>query len=392
MTTDLRPQDAAQRIAAVPVPWDEVRQRRVLARVEATVAARAGARGRQRWIAGAVTGVAAAAALVLALAWPPTTEPAHDVPALAGAGVDGTAEHELTGTGADIEASPSIPPSIPAGAWPQLRLPDRSVAELRHGARVDVDVQRADLVRLRQHGGEVRYEVAPARARAFVVEAAGVEVRVVGTIFTVALVDDPPRVTVEVERGLVAVAHGERVAELRAGDRISLEVDAVAAAGLHEDAAPHEDTAADEDDVVVIDATEPAPAPRPTRPAGPSVEALLADADAARARGDLPRAAAALSELVRRHGSDPRAYSAYFQLGKVERARGRHAAAAAAFVKCWKRAPRGSLAEDARAEAAVSWHAAGRDADARAAAEGYLSRHPGGTHQARMRSLLAELP
>jgi transmembrane sensor len=359
--------DLAQRLSQVPVPWDDVRQRRVLGRVEAAVQARTVAHRRGRWMIGAATGVAAAAAaaVVLALALPSAPlEEALTEPTIASA-----------------EVEPVASPSIPFAAWPELRLPDRSLAQLRHGARVDVDVQREDLVRLRQHGGEVRYEVAPDRARAFVVEVAGVEVRVVGTIFTVALSEDPQRIAVEVERGLVEVDSGARVAELGAGDRLSLELE-----GDGEDEDEDED-----EEVVVLDAAEPAPTSRATRPASPSVEALLAEADAARARGELPRAAAALSELVRRYGDDPRAYSAYFQLGKVERARGRHTAAAAAFAKCWKRSPRGALAEDARAEAAVSWHAAGRDHEARAAAEGYLARHPGGTHRARMQSLLAEL-
>ena len=363
----------ARQLAEAPVPWDDVRQRRVLARIEAAAAvqARAGTHRRARWIgAGVAAGVCAAAAVVLALVLPSAWGEAPVDPLLASAELP--AEAELAGTGADVEASPSIP----FVAWPELRLPDRSRAELRHGARVDVEVQREDLVQLVQHDGEVRYEVAPDRARAFVVEAAGVEVRVVGTIFTIsisgALSGDPPRVAVEVERGLVEVDNGQRVAELGPGDRLSLE-----------GRAPGE--------AEVIVRSEPAPAHRTSRPPAPGVEALLGDADAARASGDLPRAAAALSELVRRYSDDPRAYGAYFQLGKVERARGRHAAAAAAFVKCWKRSPRGPLAEDAGAEAAVSWHAAGRDADARAAAEGYLARHPGGTHEERMRSLLAEL-
>jgi transmembrane sensor len=355
--------DAGRRIAEASVPWDDVRQRRVLARVEAAVQARAGARGRNRWL-GAAASVVAAAGVVLALALPraPVEETlAVAMPASAGPEVD-------------VEAVAL--PSIPFAAWPELRLPDDSVAQLRHGARVEMDVQSDALVHLVQRSGQVRYEVAPDRTRAFVVDAAGVEVRVVGTIFTVTLADDARRVAVEVERGLVEVDNGERVAELGPGDRLSVDVEPV-------------------DEVVLLDEEAPEPVPTPTsrtsRPA-PSVEALLADADAARARGELPRAASALSELVRHYSSDPQAYSAYFQLGKVERARGRHAAAAAAFAKCWKRAPQGALAEDARAEAAASWHAAGRDDRARTAAEGYLARHPAGTHHSRMRSLLAELP
>lgn len=362
MTIPPHAQDGAQRLAARPVPWDDVRQRRVLGRVEAAVAARAGVRRRARWIAGTGAGVAAiAAAVVLALGLgaPPVEETLAE-PAVA-----------------SVDLAPVASPSIPFAAWPQLRLPDRSRAELRHGARVDVDVQQDALVHLVQHGGEVRYEVTPDRSRAFVVDAAGVEIRVVGTIFTVAIEGDPLRVSVDVERGLVEVDNGERVAELGPGDRLSVEASA----------APRD---AGGDDLVVLDA-DPSPPRHAARPAGPSADALLAEADAARARGDWAKAAAALSELVRRHASDPRAYGASFQLGKVERARGRHAAAAAAFVKCWKRDPGGALAEDARAEAAVAWHAAGREAEARAAAEGYLARHPGGTHEGRMQSLLAAL-
>jgi transmembrane sensor len=352
--------DSARRLAQAPVPWDDVRQRRVLARVEAAVQARARARRYAPWM-GAAAGMAAVAGVVLALALPST--PREETVAVP------LAEPVA---GADVDAVAL--PSIPFASWPELRLPDDSVAQLRHGARVDVDTQTDALVHLVQHSGQVRYEVAPDRTRAFVVDAAGVEVRVVGTIFTVTLADDARRVAVAVERGLVEVDNGARVAELGPGDQLSVDVEA-------------------QGEVVMLDAAapEPAPTPRASRPAA-SVEALLAAADAARARGDLPRAAAALSELVRDHSGDPQAYSAYFQLGKVERARGRHAAAAAAFAKCWKRAPKGALAEDARAEAAVSWHAAGRDDRAREAAEGYLARHPGGTHQSRMRSLLAELP
>ncbi len=347
--------DPAKVLAERPVPWDDARERRVLGRIEHALEQRGPQRTRdtKRWvIASATAGVLAVAAAVLLLLWPTTPE---------------LLELPAAGGGDRVAVAPL--PSIPYATWPQLRLPDDSKAELRHGARVDVDVQRDELVRLHQHSGEVRYEVTPDRSRSFVVDAAGVEVRVVGTIFTVTLADDLTQVEVEVERGLVEVDDGTRVAELGPGDALRLEVAA-------------------EDEVVLLD---PDPATSRPRTAGPSIETLLADADAARARGDLPRAAAALGELVRRHSRDPRAYSAMFQLGKVERARGRDAAAAAAFSKCWKRSPRGALAEDARAEAAVSWKAAGRRDKARTSAEGYLGKYPGGTHATRMRRLLEGL-
>ncbi|MEM7157309.1 MAG: tetratricopeptide repeat protein [Myxococcota bacterium] len=358
----------ARDLAARPVPWDDIRQRRVLGRIEATLAetrssTAAPTKSRRRGpILGAGLGLAVAAAAAIALVVLPSApvEEAIEFPAVT----------------ESLAVAPV--PSIPFASWPELRLPDDSVAQLRHGARVDVQVHTDELVELAQHSGEVRYEVTPNRTRAFVVDAAGVEVRVVGTIFTVTLSEgEPARVTVQVERGLVEVDNGTRVAELGPGDSLGLDVDDV------------------DDEIIMVEpepATEPATATKPAspRPAArvPSIETLLDDADSARAGGDLARGAAALRELVRHYPKDPRAYSALFQLGKVERARGRHAAAAAAFARCWKRSPRGPLAEDARAESAVSWQAAGRADRARTAAEGYLSKYPSGTHRARMQPLL----
>lgn len=362
--------DYVRNAAETPVPWDDVRQQRVLSRIEAARAAKGSVGTSKRWIAAAVSGGLVAAAAVLLFVLGPLR--VAEEPAAIGS------------VGAELGETLVIPSirSIPFAAPSQLRLPDNSVAQLRHGAQVDVEIQSPTEVRLQQHSGEVRYEVAPDRNRSFVVDAAGVEVRVVGTIFTVTLASTtsadediadrgPSRVTVMVERGLVEVDNGSRVAELGPGD--SLSVEATPSAGT------------------IATATAPAHAttPSPTTAPRPTIDALLRDADEARGRGDLRRAAHALRELVRRHPHDPRAYSALFQLGKVERARGHHGAAANAFAKCWKRSPQGPLAEDARAEAAVSFDAAGRRDQARAAAEQYLARYPRGTHRARLSQLLA---
>ena len=79
---------------------------------------------------------------------------------------------------------------------------------------------------------------------------------------------------------------------------------------------------------------------------------------------------------------------ALFTLGRVERSRGRHAAAAEAFARCYKVAPHGSLAEDAVAEEAASWKSAGDNARAKMAAKRYLDLHPAGAHAARMLPLV----
>ena len=80
--------------------------------------------------------------------------------------------------------------------------------------------------------------------------------------------------------------------------------------------------------------------------------------------------------------------SAQFTLGKVERARGRHAAAAQAFYRCVKQAPNPSMGEDALAEAALSWHAAGNSEKAEAVAHIYLDRYPKGMYVVKIRRVV----
>ncbi|MFL5307403.1 MAG: tetratricopeptide repeat protein, partial [Polyangia bacterium] len=121
-----------------------------------------------------------------------------------------------------------------------------------------------------------------------------------------------------------------------------------------------------------------------TRPAPPD---LLARADAARAAGRSDEAARALESFVTAHPRDPRAAAALFTLGRVEAARGRWQAAAAAFDRSATARTGGPLADDALAEGAQAWHAAGVVDRARADARAYLAAHPGGLHAPAMRRL-----
>ena len=353
--------DDIRRIAAqVPVAWDELRERRVLGKIEAKLADRRIARRKRPWLlAGGGVLLSAAVALFayLALLPPAPTDTAETLA---------------------LEAAASRP-TAPLLAIPDesaLTLPDGSNAQMHTGARVDVAVQTDALVRLMQRAGVVRYEVTPNPGRRFVVDAGGVEVRVIGTVFTIALGENDVRVAVE--RGKVEVAGAESVAQLGAGDELKLDRPTPA----------DEPVVLDEDVVIELEPEGKAPV-RGSKPAKvPTANELQERADAARVSGQLGEAAAALSELVRRYPKDPRAYSGYFTLGKVERARGRHAAAAAAFTACFQRAPSGSLAEDARAEAAVSWQSAGQTEKAAAAAQAYLDRYASGAHRARMQRIL----
>jgi transmembrane sensor len=81
-------------------------------------------------------------------------------------------------------------------------LPDGSRVELRNGSGVDVAYSTAER-RIRLRAGEAMFTVHKNPARPFVVRAADVAIRAVGTMFDVRL--DPGRVQVVVTQGKVAV-------------------------------------------------------------------------------------------------------------------------------------------------------------------------------------------
>ncbi len=356
-------EDARQR----ELSWDDLRERRVLSQLMDEVQAPPLAparRGRGPWamatVAAAVTAVAAAAMLWL-------------VPSRVGADAVPLALTSPDLAAIDTPSTPAIPHVDPA----RLVLADGSFALLDGAARVQLVEQSDARVALAQDSGRVRYEVAPDRSRDFEVDARGVHVHVVGTIFSVDV--GTSHVAVGVERGIVEVRARASTVTLHAGDSVRLAIDetmpepATSAVSVDAEAIAHAGGSSP---------TPPKAVPRP------SVDELLREADDARAAADAATAAAALGRLVSLYPKDPRAVSAYFQLGKVERTRGRDAAAARAFERCIKRSPDGALAEDARAEAAVSWDAAGDDDKAQEAARAYLRRYPAGTHAARMQRLV----
>jgi transmembrane sensor len=92
----------------------------------------------------------------------------------------------------------------------RLALPDGSRVELREGCRVEVRFSSTER-RVRLHGGEAHFTVWKDPARPFVVEVAGVEVRAVGTAFSVSWRQDD--VSVLVTSGTVKVAVGAAAAE-----------------------------------------------------------------------------------------------------------------------------------------------------------------------------------
>ena len=358
--------DAVRAMAEREAAWDPLRERRVLGRIEGELDRRAASRPR-RWIA---AGVAAAAAVAMVAMWP-QSEPAADTMGLA----------------AIVEPAPAASwPAIPSMPAAAVALADGSTATLHDGARIELGAPAGDDILIEQSVGRVHYDVRSGLPRTFTVVADDVQVVVLGTAFWVTRDDASVRVTVE--HGRVAVMRtaddegpepvAVLVAELGAGDELRVGVDEPPATVAAVSTKPRE-----------IKSPRKSPTATDDRR---SVDELLAVVDDARGRADLAAAAAALREIVDHHRDDPRAYGSAFQLGKIERSRGRHAAAARAFAGAAKRSPSGALSEDARAEAAISWFDAGDHDAARRAGEDYLARHPAGTHEARLQRMLQRIP
>lgn len=343
--------ESLEKLRSAEPTWDDLREQRVLGRVVEAQRLRSARMRLARTMGAALAGVAVVLVLAASL-WRPADPPSRIV---------------------------ATTPHSPESSGSSLALADGSEVALSAGAEVEIREQSEQRVVVDQGAGEARYDVRPNRARSFVVQLGRVEVVVVGTRFRLAWAGEWVRV--HVEQGRVRVNDGERQVELAAGEelRVLAVREGEPEARTHEPEAP-----ADADEAVA----EPRLPRVRSAPSVPSVTALLAAADAARESERLGEAARALGQIAALHAADPRVPSALFTLGRVERSRGRHAAAASAFERCLQRAPRGPLAEDAMAEAAASWAAAGNQDKARAGAGRYLETFPGRSHTARMRRLV----
>lgn len=120
----------------------------------------------------------------------------------------------------------------------RLALPDGSRIELKEGTKVVVQYSDRER-RVKLTGGEAQFSVWKDATRPFVVEAGGIEVRAVGTVFNVRLADRAVEVLVtegrvKVNREPLTATSGGSVAEvmLAAGEQtaVPLAVDAVTSA------------------------------------------------------------------------------------------------------------------------------------------------------------------
>jgi transmembrane sensor len=116
---------------------------------------------------------------------------------------------------------------------------------------------------------------------------------------------------------------------------------------------------------------------------------LLLASDVARLSHHPADATVLLRRLLAGHSRDPRAPSAAFTLGWVlMNELGRPREAAQAFARAEALAPGGNLAEDAMARAVEAWLRAGDRSRANTELERYRSRNPRGRHLAMLERLL----
>jgi transmembrane sensor len=287
------------------------------------------------------------------------------------------ASAQVVATAAPVAASPAGPNA--ARTW---ALSDQSRATALDPATdvvVEEDAPRQAQVRLER--GRARFEVKRRSERTFRVRAGNVTVNVIGTVFAVEIIAD--RIGVSVEQGAVEVDWGVGKERLVAGEQGWFPPLVLGGGDSAEPA--NGEPAATAGPAVAPERAEGASASQ----AGPaSARELLAESDAARARGETERGAELLRRVLREHPNDARAPLAAFTLGRLllnELKRPREAAAA--FHEVQVRAPRGQFAEDALAREVEAWKQASDPVRARALAQKYVERYPAGRHLSRVKAL-----
>jgi transmembrane sensor len=271
-----------------------------------------------------------------------------------------------------------------------LRLPDGSSLATEPGTRVDTSAPDPLHIRLTLAHGRIRCDVTHRPGRSFVVLAGGVEVRVVGTRFSVAREESPagPRVDVEVERGVVEVRPSglSQTVRVEAGHSWSSATQSeLTEQPTAPPIAPPAPTPA-----------PPAPATRPARPAAVASPRTTAarPAPAADARalfeearglwrdGRIAEAADRYQALLTQFPRDARAGLAAFELGRLRMDRLRDPSGAVqALERAVALVPGAELREDALARLVAAEAAAGDPAGCARARQRYLGAYPGGVHR-----------
>ena len=260
-----------------------------------------------------------------------------------------------------------------------VTLTDGSSLKVEPRSRVEVGDRTPSALKLVLARGRIACDVTHRPGRSFVVAAGGVEVRVVGTRFSVANeeAEGGARVEVRVERGTVEVrgaGPGAEVVRIEAGHSWSQVTKTEALAG--EESAPEVE----------------APAPRAAGPEKTHVAARVRPAAAdgrelfEQARdqwraGRMAEAARTYQALLTHHPRDPRAGLAAFELGRLRMDRlGDMPGAVVALQQAVAMAPGAELREDALARLVAASAAAHDRAGCARARTRYLTEYPTGVH------------
>jgi len=269
-----------------------------------------------------------------------------------------------------------------------VTLVDGSSLKVEPRSRVEVGERNPSALKLLLARGRIACDVTHRDGRSFVVAAGGVEVRVVGTRFSVANEEAGAgrRVEVRVERGVVEVrgsGPGAEVVRVEAGHSWSqvTKTEALEGEGSEAEAAPE------------VEAEEAEVAPRAVRPERAHVGARAARSPAADGRelfeqarsewraGRMAEAAKTYQALLASYPRDPRAGLAAFELGRLRMDRlGDMPGAVVALQQAVALAPGAELREDALARLVAASAAAHDRAVCTRARARYLADYPGGVH------------
>jgi transmembrane sensor len=306
----------------------------------------------------------------------------------AAAGAVVLARAQLAGSTADGRAVLAEAKLETASDVLAVTLVDGSKLSLASRTEVQVRGNQPSAVALSLARGEVVCDVPHREDRKFTVVAADVEVRVVGTKFSVkATPGDNPRVEVSVLRGVVEVRSSRRpgiVARVAAGQswiqypEPSPRADAsVPAAGV-----VTEPPAKDGESERKGDSKGATPAASASVSAlGPSARELFEKAGESRRAGDAAAAARAYEELLRLHPADGRASLSAFELGRLRMDRlADPAGAIAALERAVALNIGPSFREDALARLVSVYASQGNFAACGRARDRYLSSYPAGVH------------
>lgn len=270
-----------------------------------------------------------------------------------------------------------------------LRLTDGSSLQLAPSSSLQVRGDATSAVSLALGRGRVSCDVPHVPGRKFSVVAADVEVRVVGTQFSVASTEGvAPRVEVSVQRGVVEVVSARRpglVARVVAGQIWVQEAGSSAPAPAAPPVAAAPPAAAAPDAAVSSPAPKVEPAsPPPSASAAvnvPSARELFERAGEQRRSGDAAAAARAYEELLRLHPSDARASLSAFELGRLRMDRlGDQGGAISALERALASSLGPSFREDALARLVSAYAAQGNFAACGRARDRYLASYPAGVH------------